>query len=58
MGKYRAVAKISFGLEDEREDTAEIEFWAFPYKGVLGAFGVVVALIILARLRSWWQERD
>ena len=57
MGKYRAVAKILFGLEDERQDTAEIEFWAFPYKGVLGIIGAVVALIFLFQVRRWWQER-
>jgi hypothetical protein len=57
MGKYRAVAKIFFGLEDERQDTAEVEFWAFPYKGLLGIVGVVIALILLSQLRRWWQER-
>lgn len=57
IGHYRAVATIFFGLEDERQETAEIEFWAFPYKGVLAIIGILVFLVFISRGQRWWQER-
>jgi hypothetical protein len=57
VGRYRAVATIFYGLEGERQDTAAIEFWAFPYKGAAAVFGILVTLVLLSRLRSWWQGR-
>lgn len=52
FGQYRAVATIYFGAEDERQDTAEVSFWAFPYKPLAVLIGVSLVLWVLKRIKK------
>lgn len=52
FGQYRAVATIYFGAEDERQDTAEISFWAFPYKPLAVLIGVFLVLSVLKKIKK------
>lgn len=52
FGQYRAVATIYFGAEDERQDTAEISFWAFPYKPLAVLIGVSLVLWVLKKVKK------
>jgi hypothetical protein len=58
IGKYKARATIYFGAEDERKDTAEIEFWAFPYKPVLVMLAVLILLLVIGKVKKKIEERD
>lgn len=51
FGKYKAVATIWFGAEDERRDRAEIYFWAFPYKPFFVLLGVIFLLWLVRRIK-------
>jgi len=52
IGKYRAVATIFYGKNGEFLGTVETEFWAFPYRPALAVLGVLLALVIVAKLRK------
>ena len=52
VGKYKAVATIWFGAEDERQDKAEIYFWAFPYKPLLVLMGVGLLLWVVGKIKK------
>lgn len=52
FGKYKAVATIYFGAEDERQDKAEIFFWAFPYKPLLVLMGVGLLLWAVGKIKK------
>lgn len=58
VGKYTAKATVYYGKEgEERVDTAEITFWAFPYKAFLILVGVVVCVVIISKVRKRVEER-
>jgi len=52
FGKYKAVATIYFGAEDERQDKAEISFWAFPYKPLIVLVSVGFLLWVVGRVKK------
>ncbi|MBA7492180.1 hypothetical protein ES702_02729 [subsurface metagenome] len=52
FGKYRAVATIYFGAEDERQDKAEISFWAFPYKLLFVLLSVGLLLWMVKKIKK------
>jgi len=60
IGKYRAVATVFYGQNGESSGTATTEFWAFPYRPALALLAVLVALLVVAKLRrkvlESWEE--
>jgi len=57
IGKYRAKATIYYGKEgQEQVQTAEISFWAFPYKGALVTLATLAVVIVVSKLRK--KERS
>ena len=53
IGKYRARATLNYGKEsEEKTDTAEITFWAFPYKGAAVLILTVGLVIVVSKLRK------
>lgn len=53
IGKYRAKATIYYGEEGkEKTDTAEIEFWGFPYKGAIVLLLTLGLVIVVSKLRK------
>ena len=53
IGKYRAKATLNYGKKgEEKIATAEIEFWAFPYKGAAIIILTLAVVIVVAKLRK------
>jgi len=50
IGRYKAVATLSFGSENKHTTTAETTFWVFPLKFV---FISIVSFIIIVLIISW-----
>lgn len=52
VGKYRAKATVYYGKTDEEKTaTAEIYFWAFPYKATAALILTVAVLVVISKLR-------
>ncbi len=47
LGRYTAVASISFGENSKRTLTKEISFWIVPVKEVGIAFGVIIFILLV-----------
>lgn len=55
IGKYRAKATLHYGKEgEEKTGTAEIAFWAFPYK----AAAILLLTVLIVRIVAKLRERD
>lgn len=52
VGKYRAKATIYYGkTNEEKTATAEIYFWAFPYKATAALILTIAVLVVISKLR-------
>lgn len=59
IGKYRAKATLTYGEKgNEQMDTAEITFWAFPYKPALVILGILILIKTVAVLKKKAEEKE
>ncbi len=59
IGKYRAKVTLAYGERgNEQIDTAEITFWAFPYKPALVILGILILIKTVAVLKKKAEEKE